>query len=54
MKEESMKQKLKVYFLHPSFCTDNAAMVGVVSDMELFEARDSVTLVLKCFLKFTA
>src|SRR5512139_537810 len=30
IKEESFKQKLKVYLPSPSFCTDNAAMVGVV------------------------
>jgi N6-L-threonylcarbamoyladenine synthase len=30
MKEESLHQKLKVYLPSPSFCTDNAAMVGVV------------------------
>jgi len=30
IKEESIKQKLKVYLPSPSFCTDNAAMVGVV------------------------
>jgi N6-L-threonylcarbamoyladenine synthase len=30
MKEESFKQKWKVYLPSPSFCTDNAAMVGVV------------------------
>jgi len=28
--EESLEQKLKVYLPSPSFCTDNAAMVGVV------------------------
>ncbi|MGZ3513319.1 MAG: tRNA (adenosine(37)-N6)-threonylcarbamoyltransferase complex transferase subunit TsaD [Thermodesulfobacteriota bacterium] len=28
--EESLDQKLKVYLPSPSFCTDNAAMVGVV------------------------
>ncbi len=30
IKEESNGQKLKVYFPSPFFCTDNAAMVGVV------------------------
>jgi len=30
MKEEVLQQKLKVYLPSPSFCTDNAAMVGVV------------------------
>jgi N6-L-threonylcarbamoyladenine synthase len=30
MKEEAFEQKLKIYFPSPSFCTDNAAMVGVV------------------------
>ena len=30
IREESFEQKLKVYFPSPSFCTDNAAMVGVV------------------------
>ena len=30
IKEESFEQKLKVYIPSPSFCTDNAAMVGVV------------------------
>ena len=30
IKEESIDQKLKVYLPSPSFCTDNAAMVGVV------------------------
>ncbi len=30
MKEEALQQKLKVYLPSPSFCTDNAAMVGVV------------------------
>jgi N6-L-threonylcarbamoyladenine synthase len=30
IKEESFEQKLKVYLPSPSFCTDNAAMVGVV------------------------
>ena len=30
IKEESLDQKLKVYLPSPSFCTDNAAMVGVV------------------------
>lgn len=30
IKEESFKQKLKVYLPSPPFCTDNAAMVGVV------------------------
>ncbi|MDI7258415.1 MAG: tRNA (adenosine(37)-N6)-threonylcarbamoyltransferase complex transferase subunit TsaD [Thermodesulfobacteriota bacterium] len=30
IKEESFKQKLKVYLPSPFFCTDNAAMVGVV------------------------
>lgn len=30
IKEDSIKQKLKVYLPSPSFCTDNAAMVGVV------------------------
>jgi N6-L-threonylcarbamoyladenine synthase len=30
IKEESLEQKLKVYLPSPSFCTDNAAMVGVV------------------------
>jgi len=30
IKEESSDQKLKVYLPSPSFCTDNAAMVGVV------------------------
>ena len=29
MEEESLEQKLKVYLPSPSFCTDNAAMVGV-------------------------
>jgi N6-L-threonylcarbamoyladenine synthase len=29
IKEESLEQKLKVYLPSPSFCTDNAAMVGV-------------------------
>ena len=28
--EESFEQKLKIYLPSPSFCTDNAAMVGVV------------------------
>jgi N6-L-threonylcarbamoyladenine synthase len=30
MQEEALQQKLKVYLPSPSFCTDNAAMVGVV------------------------
>jgi N6-L-threonylcarbamoyladenine synthase len=30
IKEESIARKLKVYLPSPSFCTDNAAMVGVV------------------------
>ena len=30
IKEESLEQKMKVYLPSPSFCTDNAAMVGVV------------------------
>jgi N6-L-threonylcarbamoyladenine synthase len=30
MKEEAFEQKLKIYLPSPSFCTDNAAMVGVV------------------------
>jgi N6-L-threonylcarbamoyladenine synthase len=30
MKEEALQQKLKVYLPSPFFCTDNAAMVGVV------------------------
>lgn len=30
IKEESNEQKLKVYFPSPFFCTDNAAMAGVV------------------------
>ena len=30
MKEEALQNKLKVYLPSPSFCTDNAAMVGVV------------------------
>jgi len=30
IKEEALEQKLKVYLPSPSFCTDNAAMVGVV------------------------
>ena len=30
IKEESFEQKLKIYLPSPSFCTDNAAMVGVV------------------------
>jgi N6-L-threonylcarbamoyladenine synthase len=30
IKEELFEQKLKVYIPSPSFCTDNAAMVGVV------------------------
>jgi len=30
IREESFEQKLKVYLPSPSFCTDNAAMVGVV------------------------
>ncbi len=30
MEEEASRQKLKVYLPSPSFCTDNAAMVGVV------------------------
>jgi N6-L-threonylcarbamoyladenine synthase len=30
IKEESLDQKLKVYLPSPCFCTDNAAMVGVV------------------------
>ncbi len=30
IKEESLHQKLKAYLPSPSFCTDNAAMVGVV------------------------
>jgi N6-L-threonylcarbamoyladenine synthase len=30
IKEESLHQKLKVHLPSPSFCTDNAAMVGVV------------------------
>ena len=30
IEEESLAQKLKIYLPSPSFCTDNAAMVGVV------------------------
>jgi N6-L-threonylcarbamoyladenine synthase len=30
IKEEAAQQKVKVYIPSPSFCTDNAAMVGVV------------------------
>jgi N6-L-threonylcarbamoyladenine synthase len=30
MQEEALQQRLKVYLPSPSFCTDNAAMVGVV------------------------
>ncbi len=30
IKEESIEQKVKVYIPPPAFCTDNAAMVGVV------------------------
>jgi len=30
MKEEASEEKIKVYIPSPSFCTDNAAMVGVV------------------------
>jgi N6-L-threonylcarbamoyladenine synthase len=30
MKEEALQQRLKLYLPSPSFCTDNAAMVGVV------------------------
>jgi N6-L-threonylcarbamoyladenine synthase len=30
MKEEAVEEKLKVYLPSPCFCTDNAAMVGVV------------------------
>jgi N6-L-threonylcarbamoyladenine synthase len=30
IKEEASQQKVKVYIPSPSFCTDNAAMVGVV------------------------
>jgi N6-L-threonylcarbamoyladenine synthase len=30
IREESLDQKLKVYLPSPAFCTDNAAMVGVV------------------------
>ena len=30
IKEDSLEQKLKVYLPSPSFCTDNAAMVGVI------------------------
>ena len=30
IKEDSLEQKLKVYLPSPSFCTDNAAMVGMV------------------------
>ncbi len=30
MREESSRQKVRVYIPSPSFCTDNAAMVGVV------------------------
>jgi N6-L-threonylcarbamoyladenine synthase len=30
IKEEALQNKLKVYLPSPSFCTDNAAMVGVV------------------------
>lgn len=30
MKEEASKQKVRLYIPSPSFCTDNAAMVGVV------------------------
>jgi len=30
IKEEASRQKVKVYLPSPSFCTDNAAMVGVV------------------------
>jgi N6-L-threonylcarbamoyladenine synthase len=30
MKEEASQDKIKVFFPRPSFCTDNAAMVGVV------------------------
>ncbi len=30
MREEAFQQKVKVYIPSPSFCTDNAAMVGVV------------------------
>ena len=30
MKEEASEKKMKVYFPSPLFCTDNAAMVGVV------------------------
>lgn len=30
IKEESFEQRVKVYIPSPPFCTDNAAMVGVV------------------------
>jgi N6-L-threonylcarbamoyladenine synthase len=30
MKEEASEEKIKLYIPSPSFCTDNAAMVGVV------------------------
>ena len=30
MREEASRQKVRVYIPSPSFCTDNAAMVGVV------------------------
>jgi N6-L-threonylcarbamoyladenine synthase len=30
MEEEAVRDRLKVYIPSPSFCTDNAAMVGVV------------------------
>jgi N6-L-threonylcarbamoyladenine synthase len=30
IKEEASRQKLRVYIPSPFFCTDNAAMVGVV------------------------